>query len=164
MTIYRDVEARDAHEKAISPLLEKTNELWEQWPHPICCVPLAAKVSDDLHDAWDTPIDDGPVIIVTRGVATHRRRDDLFALLRAMKDQDEQESGTLLHANQHERDDPSVVWGLTVYRDVEARTIHWKSLSPKLSTRDGLWEQWPHPIYCVPIAARIRDGLRGAWD
>ena len=164
LTVYRDSEAQDAHSKNISPILEKMDGLWEQWPHPIYCVPIAAKVSDDLRDAWDTQIDDGPIIIVTRGVATHGRRDDLFPLLQAMKEQDEQESGTLLHANQCERDDPHVVWGLTVYRDVEARADHWKALTPKLSTRDGLWEQWPHPIYCVPIAATIRDGLRDVWD
>jgi quinol monooxygenase YgiN len=163
LSVYRDAEARDTSRRSRSPIVESMEGLWEQWPRPTYCVPITAKVSDDLRDAWDTPIDDGPIMIVTRGVATHGRRDDLFALLREMHEQDEQEVGTLLHANQCERDDPSVVWGLTIYRDVEARNIHWNNLTPKLPTREGLWEQWPHPIYCLPIAAKISDGLRDAW-
>jgi quinol monooxygenase YgiN len=163
LTIYSDPEAENRHLSNVSQMLEQMEDLWEQWPHPIYCVPLAAKVSDDLRDAWETEIDDGPVIIVSRGVATHGRRDALFVLIRAMNEQDEQEIGTLLHANQHERDDPSVVWGLTVYRDVEARNIHWKNLAPKLPSRDGLWEQWSHPIYCMPIAARISKELRDVY-
>jgi quinol monooxygenase YgiN len=159
LTVYRDEEARNNHRRYIPPIHEKMDGLWEQWPHPIYCVPLAAKVGGDLRNAWDTRIDDGPIIIVTRGVATHGRREELIPLLRALIKQDEQQSGKVLHTLEFERDDPSVIWGLTVYRDKAEQNIHSVIAAPTLSTRDGLWEQWPHPIYCDPITLKIGDGL-----
>src|SRR5216683_1372602 len=104
-------------------------------------------------------MNDGPIIIVSRGVANRARRDDLVSLLRSMTEHEEQERGTLLHALVSERDDPYVIWGLTIYQDVEARSAHFNNVSPLLEKMDGLWEQWPHPVYCAPLAAKVADDL-----
>jgi hypothetical protein len=163
LAVHRDVDARDSDWKRISPIEERMEGLWEQWPHPVYCEPLAAKVGDDVREAWDASRGDEPVIIVTRGVATHRRREELIPLLLSLIEQDGQQSGKLLHTLDYERDDPSVIWGLTVYRNVEEQKTHAGIAAPNLSTRDGLWEQWPHPIYCDPIAVTISDGLRDVY-
>ncbi len=97
---------------------------------------------------------DGPIIVVSRGVAKYGRRDDLIPLMRSIIERDSTEDGTLVHALQSERDAPNVIWGYTVYRDTEARDIHWKNIAPILTKMDGMWEQWAYPHFCTPIAAK----------
>src|ERR1700692_1898018 len=107
---------------------------------------------------------DGPIIIVSRAVLKHGLRDELDPVLQSVIEHDHREKGTLFHALMCERDDQHVIWGLTIYRDAEARITHLTNMSPMWEQIDGLLEQWPHPIYCLPLAAKVSDDFRDAWD
>ncbi len=99
-------------------------------------------------------MDDEPIIIFSRGVVKHGRRDEFIALERSIIEQDEQESGTIVHALGFERDNPHVVLGYTVFRNKEAHDIHRKNGLPKVPQMLDLYEQGIYVTYCVPLAAK----------
>ncbi|HWD23900.1 MAG TPA: antibiotic biosynthesis monooxygenase [Acidimicrobiales bacterium] len=99
-------------------------------------------------------MEDGPIIIVSRGVVKHGRRDEFIDLERSVIEQDQQESGTLIHALQFERDNPHIVLGYTVFRNQEAHDIHRRNGLPQVPRMMDLYEQSIHVTYCIPLAAK----------